>query len=209
MRLPDPHALRAEFRRRGFVIAPGALEARERSVLCDVASALVQQHSATVDRIDNGKRLSYTVVSGDRIKTEGTPLFEFYTDPKMLTWVRELTGTALLGPSPHLRSAINVNCLRTAGQQYPWHRDAVPYTSLLFLSTVPPSAGGAFLIQEADGEVVNVQPASGTLVFMDGTRCPHAVSPLTDNTLRLTVPMVYPERVVDRPEGLDEYLYGE
>jgi hypothetical protein len=66
-------------------------------------------------------------------------------------------------------------------------------------------AGGALLIQAANGERVEVQPTSGTLIFMDGTRCPHAISPLIEDALRLTVPMVYPAANLARPEGLDGY----
>ena len=208
MRLPDPAAVRAEFMRRGFVLVADALDTAEQATLSDAAVALVERHSASVDRTEPEKRLWYDVVTGDRIAAEGRPLFAFYTNPEMVAWVRSVTDSPTLAPSPHLRSSININCLHLAGQRYPWHRDAVPYTSLLFLSSVPPQAGGTFLIRDGEGTVVKVQPRSGCLVFMDGARCEHAVSPLTEDALRLSVPMVYPARVLARPPGLDEYLYG-
>jgi hypothetical protein len=208
MRFPNPQPLRSGFQRRGFALAPELLDVNERSALFTVASALAQRHAAAIDRADTGQRLWYNVVTGERIAAEGPALFDLYTAPEMLSWIRELSDSPSLAPSPHLRSAINVNCLQAAGQQYPWHRDAVPYTSLLFLTSLPAAAGGAFRIRGADGEVVDVQPRAGDLLFMDGARCEHAVAPLLDSVLRLTVPMVYPTRRVDRPAGLDEYLYG-
>lgn len=207
MRFPDPRLLRSEFRCRGFGLATELLDVNERSALFRIASALAQRRATAVDRTDTGERLWYNVVTGDRIAAEGLPLFRFYTGPEMLSWIRELSGSPSLAPSSHLRSGINVNCLQTAGQQYPWHRDAVPYTSLLFLTSLPGSAGGAFLIRAADGELVRVQPRAGDLLFMDGARCPHAVAPLIESTLRLTVPMVYPTERIERPAGLDAYLY--
>jgi hypothetical protein len=206
--LPDPHGAQDEFQRRGFVVVPNLLDASEQSMLLQLATALVQRRSSLIDRAEHGERLWYTVVTGDRIKSEATPLFSFYTDPEVVSWIRALTGSASVGISPHLRSSININCLTTRGQRYPWHRDAVPYTALLFLSSVSRACGGTFMIRAADGSRVDIQPASGTLLLMDGTRCPHAVAPLNEDTLRLTVPMVYPVRDVDRPAGLDDYLYG-
>ena len=208
MRFPDPHCLRSEFRRRGFALAPELLDAKERCALFTVASTLARRHGASIDRADTGERLWYNVVTGDRIAAEGPALFSLYTAPAMLSWIRQLSDSPSLAPSSHLRSAININCLQAAGQQYPWHRDAVPYTSLLFLSSLPAAAGGAFRIRTADGELVQVQPRAGDLLFMDGARCEHEVSPLLASMLRLTVPMVYPTKGVERPAGLDEYLYG-
>jgi 2OG-Fe(II) oxygenase superfamily len=207
MRLPDPASLRADFQRQGFALVTEWLDPDERSAFFDEGCALMRSHSTVVDRADHGERLWYEVVTGVHIKAEGSLLFSLYTAPDMLTWVRAMTATSSLGPSPHLRSAININCMRAAGQRYPWHRDAVPYTAVLFLSSVPSVAGGALSIQAANDARVEVQPTSGTLIFMDGTRCPHAVSPLIEDTLRLTVPMVYPAAYLARPEGLDDYLY--
>jgi hypothetical protein len=44
-------------------------------------------------------------------------------------------------------------------------------------------------------------------VLINGKRCAHAVAPLLHDTERLTIPMVYPAENVDRPRGLDDYLY--
>jgi 2OG-Fe(II) oxygenase superfamily len=126
----------------------------------------------------------------------------------MLTWIGRLSDSPAVRPSPHLRSAININCLSRTGQQYPWHRDAVPFTAVLFLTSLPSSAGGELLIRTAEGERMAICPAAGDLIVMDGSRCPHAVAPLAIDTLRVTVPMVYPAFHVERPDGLDQHLYG-
>ena len=209
MQLPDPTLVQPEFLRRGFVVVGDALDLHKQTALCDVALALVKRRGANVDRTNAEKRLRYRVVAGDRIAAEGKPLFELYTRPAMLSWVRGVTGSSWLAPSPHLRSAININCLQSSGDRYPWHRDAVPHTVVLFLTSVPASAGGTFLIRAADEGLARVQPRAGSLVLMDGTRCEHAVAPLTADILRLSVPMVYPASAIERPAGLDEYLYGD
>jgi len=203
----DPQLLRPEFERRGFTLIPDFLEPHECLALLAEVRDVTRRCFRAIDRHDQADRLCYGVVTGDDIEANAPRLFDLYTHHDMLSWARDLTHNRLLATSSHLRSAININCLHTAGQQYPWHRDAIPYTALLFMSTVPRAAGGTFLIRAADDELVTIDPTAGVLVFMDGKRCPHAVSPLTENTLRLTVPMVYPAADVTRPSGLDEYLY--
>lgn len=119
-----------------------------------------------------------------------------------------MTKSATVARSPHLRSAVNINCLTAPGEEYPLHRDAVPYTALLFLSNVAADAGGAFVIHSIAGTRRIVRPRLGNLLLMDGSRCSHGVAPLRRDAWRVTMPMVFPERTADRPEGLDEYLYG-
>jgi hypothetical protein len=211
MRLPDPRSLESEFGRRGFVLVSDIFDERLMSDLFDLAMTLLRRHRIEVDRdggeYGDGQRLRYGVVTGERIKAEGELLFSIYDHREMLTWIQTLTNSPAIGLSPHLRSAININCFWLVGQQYPWHRDAVPYTGLLFLTSMPPGAGGELLIRAVDGELVAIRPTAGDFVVMDGTRCPHAVAPLFQEGLRLSVPMVYPSKSVARPPGLDDYLY--
>jgi hypothetical protein len=211
IRLPDPRSLESEFGRHGFVLVPRVFDERHLADLFDLAMILLGRHRIEVDRDigeqRRGQRLRYGVVTGDRIKAEGELLFSIYDRPEMRWWLQVLTNSPAIEVSRHLRSAININCLYQIGQQYPWHHDAVPYTCLLFLSSVPPAAGGEFLIRALDDELVVIRPTAGDFIVMDGTRCPHAVAPLTQDVLRLSVPMVYPSENVARPAGLDDYLY--
>jgi len=212
IRLPDPRPLASEFAQRGFVHVSRVFDDQSLANLFDLAVTLLRRHAVEVHRDAGGvpgQALRYSVVTGDRIKAEGELLFNMYRCREMLTWLQAVTNAPELGLSPHLTSAININCLRHIGQQYPWHQDAVPYTSLLFLSSVAPAAGGELLIRDGEGQLASIRPIAGGFVVMDGTRCPHAVAALSEETLRLSVPMVYPREHVDRPEGLDTYLYRE
>jgi 2OG-Fe(II) oxygenase superfamily len=208
MRLPSASSVRADFLRRGFVLVPDFLGRDEVLPLYTVAMKLLRQCGTTVVRSADGQVLWYRVVTGEPIEREGAPLFNLYSSPDLLGWLRDLADTPALGLSAHLRSAVNVNCLHRPGHGYPWHQDAVPYTCLLFLTSLPEHVGGEFLIRAADGALLTIRPVAGTLVAMDGARCPHAVAPLKASALRLSIPMVYPCEIVARPTGLDEHLYG-
>jgi 2OG-Fe(II) oxygenase superfamily len=208
VRLPDAHAMRATFLRRGFIRVPALTHHSICSRVADSAMTLIRDHGLAIERTGASGDLSYTVVTGEHIRAQNGFLAELYWSDEMIGWIRTLTDSPAVRPSPHLRSAININCLTRAGQQYPWHRDAVPFTALLFLTSAPSSAGGEFLMRTADGESVAVPPTAGDLIVMDGSRCPHAVAPLKIDTVRVTVPMVYRAFDVERPDGLDQYLYG-
>jgi hypothetical protein len=210
MRLPDPRPLASEFAEHGFVRVSGVFDDQSLANLFDLAVTLLRQHAVEVDRDYSdvpGQGLHYSVVTGERIKADGELLFNVYCCHEMLTWLQAVTNAPEIRLSPHLRSAININCLSHVGQQYPWHQDAVRYTSLLFLSSVAPSAGGELLIRDGEGQLASIRPIAGHFVVMDGTRCPHAVAALSEETLRVSVPMVYPAENLNRPEGLDTYLY--
>lgn len=206
MHFPDARSLRSEFHRRGHVLVPELLERRQVMSLFILSMKLLRQCGTTVNRVKDGETLWYRVVTGERIRSEGSALFSLYSSPALLDWMRELADAPRLDVSAHLRSAVNVNCLHRTGQGYPWHRDAVPYTCLLFLTSLPDDAGGELLIRAADDTLETVRPRAGDLLVMDGTRCPHAVAPLTTSRLRVSLPMVYPSVSVERP-GLDDHLY--
>jgi 2OG-Fe(II) oxygenase superfamily len=208
LRLPRAGILRPDFLRRGFVVVPALLEGIAAADVTERAMTLIRDHGVAIDREHGRDRLSYKVVTGDRILSDDGLLSELYTSIEMLAWIRELTDSHALTLSPYRRSAININCLMRARQQYPWHRDAVPFTAILFLTSLPAAAGGELLIRSAQADDVRVRPVAGDLVVMDGTRCPHAVAPLTMDVHRVTVPMVYPAVRIERPSGLDEYLYA-
>lgn len=206
--LPSPRHCRDTFSRDGFFLVPACAPP---GVLADLAAAaehVARDAAIPIDRRPEGTGLVYRVVSGDRIRSAAPPLFELYRSPQLLQWIAAVTGCDRVSVSPHIRSAVNVNCLTRAGEQYPEHRDAMPYTALLFLSDLDDAAGGEFLIQSVGGRRAAIRPTRGHLVVMDGARCPHAVAPLRRDALRLTMPMVFPAISAARPDGLDEYLYG-
>jgi hypothetical protein len=206
-RLPSSKGCRALFAKDGYVSVAQSLDADDAMNAAAEASRMVRSFARSIDRRGEGSRLTYRVVTGDRIKSEAPILFDLYSSTALLEWVQQVTDCAAVSQSPHLRSAVNINCMTAPNEEYPEHQDAVPYTALLFLSDVAPDAGGPFVVHALTGEVVTIQPALGQLVLMDGSRCAHGVLPLVREAWRLTMPMVFPRAVVERPAGLDDYLY--
>jgi hypothetical protein len=207
--LPAISDARAALRRHGYVHVPGWLDPDIADSLATLAHDTVQQYGTRVVRFSADDVLDYEVVTGDLIQSHAPPFFDLYSSPTLLTWIRSVGRVADLERSPHLRSSININCLRFCGQGYPWHSDAVPFTVLVFLTTLSDTDGGEFLIRPAREPLRRIQPVSGDLLLMDGQRCPHAVAALRANVCRLTVPMVYPAIKAARPPQLDSYLYDD
>jgi hypothetical protein len=206
--LPPPERCSAQFGRDGYLLVRAAVPHSVAWSLKSAAEQAVRSAGAWIDRRNGERGLAYRVVTGDVIRTDAQGLFAVYTSAYLLEWMRAVTSCVALSRSTHLRSAININCMTTPGDEYPIHRDAVPYTVLLFLSDVEPAAGGEFLIETAAGRHVKIQPRLGNLLLMDGTRCPHGAAPLRRAAVRMTLPMVYPAQSIERPDGLDDYLYA-
>jgi hypothetical protein len=208
IQLPSAAYAREQFVRDGFVIASGCLAGPEGAAVIDAALQIADSSAIVIDHRSGADGLAYGVVTGDHIETSAPLLFALYTSPELLRWIRLVTGNPAVSRSSHRLSAININRLTLPGQQYPLHRDAVPYTALLFLNDVAASVGGEFLIDSLRGERTTIQPSAGTFVLMDGASCPHGAAPLREAAVRLTMPMVFPAAHRERPAGLDEYLYG-
>jgi len=208
MHLPAGDDECQRFQQRGVLVVPDFLSPTEADALAADASRVAARRAIQIRRAVEGSTLDYRVVTGDVIKAEAPALYEIYESTQVLEWVRRISALPDVGLSPHIRSAVNINILDRAGQQYRWHNDAVPFTILIFLTTLPPSAGGAFTIRTRDGGVMAIPPVAGQLVLMDGRQCAHAVAPLREDVLRMTVPMVFPAYQVARPPGLDDYLYA-
>jgi hypothetical protein len=208
MHLPPAEAVRASFDAHGVLLVPGFLSPSAAGSLADCATGLAARRGIHIRRAAEGHTLDYRVVTGDVIREEAAAIYALYESAPLLEWIRQAAGTDAVALSPHLRSAVNINVLDAAGQQYRWHTDAVPYTALVFLTTLPPSAGGAFLVRTRRGELMTVPPVSGQLVLIDGRQCAHAVAPMREDVLRITVPMVFPAYRNERPSGLDDYLYS-
>lgn len=208
IQLPAPAQYRDEFQRDGFVLVRDFFKERDARTYYATSLGLVRERAVTIDRRKDGHGLMYRVVTGDRIQSEAPMLYELYWSPCLIEWVRAITNCPDLAPSSQVRSGLNINCLMNEGDGYPMHRDATPYTALLFLTSLDAACGGEFLIRSARGARVTIRPMVGQFLLMDGARCAHGVAPLRRDALRLTMPMVYPAAAVARPEGLDEYLYG-
>jgi hypothetical protein len=205
--LPQDEPARTRFLREGYLLVPESLHATVAGDVAIAARKLVDASAASIDRRSTGARLIYRVVTGERIQSDAPMLFDLYSSPTLLEWVRHVTGCRGVSRSPHLPSSVNLNCLTARGDEYPAHRDAIPYTVLLFLSDVARDAGGQLLIQSLQGEMAAIRPRLGQLVLIDGARCQHAVAPLRRDTWRVTMPMVFPMAHAERPAGLDDYLY--
>jgi len=208
MRLPAGDEVRTLFEQRGVLLVPDFLGPAEADALAARAASLVARRALHIRRSVDGSTLDYRVVTGDVIREEAASIYEMYETAHLLEWIRHVADTEEVGRSPHERSAVNINVLDTAGQEYRWHHDAVPYTVLVFLTTLSASAGGEFLVRTRRDELMTVRPVAGQLVLMDGRQCAHAVAPLRENAIRITVPMVFPAYQVERPPGLDDYLYS-
>lgn len=205
--LPNAQSLATEFPRERFVVVRDLLPRAVAYAWRVRADDLSRRHGIAIRR-DGPDRLSYAVVTGNVVREQWPELYAFYASPEMRDWVKAVTGAERIFTSPHPASAININRLDTTEHIYRWHYDAEPFTLLLYLTDAVPEAGGALQIQKSDGWVLDVLPASGMGVLMDGTVCRHRVAPLTHAELRLSIPLVYPTHEHHaRPEGLDDYLY--
>lgn len=207
--LPSTRQFRDAFRERGFVLVRDFLMPRFADEFCRCVAALRQRYGVAIDRVCEDGSLRYTVVTGDCIRSSAPQLFELYTSDALIEWIQRVTSCASVDVSPHVRSSINVNVLEEIGEMYPWHTDAVPFTAVLFLSSLSNTAGGELMLKTLDGEVTSIRPRCGQWLLMDGARCAHAVAALREKTNRVTIPMVYPARAIPRPAGLDEFLYGD
>jgi 2OG-Fe(II) oxygenase superfamily len=231
----DP-GLASEFARSRTVIVEGALAETVVSRWREIAGKIVRDFGQNIERREADHQLSYRVVSGEIIREHASEMFAFYSAPATRDWVRRVTGEPSIVNSNHLRSAININCLQHAGQQYRWHFDAHPYTLLLYLTPGRADDGGALEVYpnlkqgRRDGDdwerqvtsedhlravahtKFSVSPGAGAVVLMDGTLCYHRVTPLLRSLIvpRLSIPMVFPTRQLSgRPDGLDDYLYRQ
>ena len=214
-----PNSLRRVFKKNGYVTIPNALP-HDLIVRWRQKAEQLKTNALTIRRSEGNFELVYRVVTGEIIQDEWPELFAFYNAPCVLGWIRELTGERVICTSSSLRSAVNLNIMESTDSIYRWHFDAVAYTMLLYLNDIVTSDGGAMQIVPAcqphvkpdlqKAEVVELWPTAGMLVLMDGTRCYHRVSRLLRPSMRLSIPLVYPNtKAVRRPPGLDTYLYKE
>jgi hypothetical protein len=210
--------LRREFQRVRYVVLPQALPP-DLVKRCRKQAELIAQDSCLIERQEEGNRLQYRVVTGETIRDRWPELFALYNDPAMRRWIENVTSESPIFTSSQLQSAVNLNILDSTESVYRWHFDAVAYTALLYLTDVTPEDGGALELipncpphivpQSVDSRRIQLWPAAGTLLLMDGTCCYHHTAAMLRPSLRLSIPMVYPNTNTcqERPAGLDRYLY--
>lgn len=217
--LPHAPPLRSAFERDCFVIVPHALPAPLVERWRRRAMEMIA-HARTITRREGALDLVYRVVTGDAIRNHWPELFAFYEDAETVAWVREVTGSPEVRPSDHLVSAVNLNIMDSTQAIYRWHFDAVPYTLLIYLTDTLAHEGGALEMVPgcasheapdlAVAAITRCYPAAGSVVLMNGTRCYHRVAPMQRATMRLSIPLVYPNAGASRrPVNLDAYLYKE
>lgn len=213
LRLPLPSALIRPFQQFGFAIAESVLPQTVCSRFRAHATYLAQAGALEINKqgTSGATALHYAVVPGEIVEKEWLEMFTLYRSPTLQQWIRTITRSKEIFQSNHLRSAININVLSRAGELYPWHFDAVPYTLILYLSDSAPEDGGALQIRNVRAHLrktMTYLPHSGDLVLMDGTRCYHRITALRRDHLRISVPMVFPESLEhSRPADLDSFLY--
>jgi hypothetical protein len=205
--LPSPRKTAESFGRDGLVLVSEVLPPARRLRYSALAADSVRRAGASVRHGERADLLDYSVVDGEHVKRTAMPLFAMYQSSKLRDWLRIVTREPEIETSAQLRSAININCMGQTGQAYPWHTDATPYTALLFLTSMPPGGGGELCIHRIGGGLVKVTPVAGHLLVFDGTVCAHSVAPLLKDWRRLTLPMVFPKTNIERPKGLDHFLY--
>ena len=211
------------FRRHRFALLPTLLDSGTASNWADLCKNLLTKYGIHIERKVSGKRLSYTVVTGEIIRQHASEIYNFYRSRAMRNLIRWITGAGKIYASRHLRSSININYLHKPRHVYRWHFDAEPYSSILFLASLNREDGGALRIRPVEkgasknssntvktrrGRVISIKPEAGSLVIMDGTVCAHSVASLRKECNRITLAMVHPNVLGrPRPEKLDEYLY--
>jgi hypothetical protein len=204
--LPYRTGDQVEFHNSGLKIVHGFLGGKQLRELAAEAGRAVHRSAMNIRKPLSGGMLHYRVVTGEYLCCLAPRLHQLYKSSLLLHWVRRMAGCNEVSRSPHRASSININAL-FQGEGYPRHLDAVPYTAILFLTSMPAEGGGELVVEQSDDRLIEIRPAAGDLVLMDGSRCFHHVNPVKVQLARLSVPMVYPAKSVPRPAGLDRFLY--
>jgi hypothetical protein len=163
--------------------------------------------SASTSRETTRRSLSLGVLTGDLIKCHLPWLYDCYTG-KLRKYAEELAEKRLF-VSKDLIASMNVNVLQGIAAAYEWHVDSNPITGVLFVNTLAEADGGKLLFRTAEEEIA-ITPEKGMFVVFDARNVPHCVSPLSSDTVRVSVPMNYYDSPHDqiRPVDLDKYLYS-
>ncbi len=125
----------------------------------------------------------------------------------LLALAAAAAGSPLVA-SNSINSGINLNVLDGPGGRYELHTDSNPVTGLLFVTTHQPGDGGQLMFTR-NGQERAIAPRAGTFITFDARTVPHKVAPLSIQTTRISAPMnFYLDEMSERPNDLDDYLYG-
>lgn len=154
-----------------------------------------------------GTVITYELADGTSVASRLPWLYELYTD--QFKAIASRVADQELQADDDVRSAVNVNVLPAGGDGYELHVDSNPVTAVLFLSTHRDGEGGELRFLVAESHWLSVSPLAGTLAVFDARDAPHQVCPSASRA-RISAPMNYftPAAGRQRPEGLDERLYG-
>lgn len=165
------------------------------------------QPTSTLERPETP--LEYYIADGNVIAQHLPSIMALYRDV-IPDFIRGYIGLEMV-PSRFQRSSITLNLLRGQGSRYERHVDSNSITGLLFASSLGPEDGGALRLFYPRTEPLDVYPTRGTFLLYDARWVPHEVLPLHREVNRLSMPMNYflPTDVEERPEHLDDYIFGE
>jgi hypothetical protein len=106
------------------------------------------------------------------------------------------------------RAWVNINVLHGRGESYELHTDSVPWTAILFV-TGPHRGGELMLERSTHQDPLYIHPEPGLLAVFQGEVWPHAVLPLKDDKVRISVPISLIEigEEYERDPAVDAHLY--
>jgi hypothetical protein len=155
-----------------------------------------------------GTDIPYRLLDGIEVKQRLPWLVDLYRGP-LTALASRASGHAMV-PSCSDRTGVNVNALDGPGGRYELHVDSNPVTGLLFVTGHDAGSGGQLLF-EADSGPILIDPEPGLFITFDARNLPHAVTPLTGRTVRVSVPMNFYSSDEDPGKDrtdLNKYLYG-
>lgn len=159
--------------------------------------------------------LKYEVCDGTKIARDFPTLSILYESWSLTERVNQMFNDDELLPLVD-PSGVNINLLRGPGGYYEWHTDGQPYVLLLFANDIGEEDGGELELLLPDSLAAPtlpllVRPRAGFAVLFDGAKYPHRVRPITGDSLRVTVPMMFsrPEDIARRDPRLNDYLFRQ
>lgn len=158
---------------------------------------------------ESGSGLRYRVVDGCRLERHLPEFTDFYRTV-LLDVARSMVGEDLV-LQDKLRGALSLNEIKGGGGRYERHVDDSSYTAVLYFETRTISDGCALEFEsEGSPGTLRIFPVEYLLAVFTGRDWTHAVSPNLSSSPRRCLVANYwlagtPQ---DRPEDLDDYLYG-